>query len=125
MLLCHICAFQSDWNSSNYHHSGSTAIQQPSPKRLSSWTTPSHEVLHTYFTCTCNASALHAQIFFTNPHLLCQKCYQNMYQLFLPPTNCASCVAVPKAGTRFCHHSPDAHIVPEHLRNTMGSGSSI
>ena len=31
----------------------------------------------------------------------------------------------PRTGTRFCHHSPSAHTVSEHLKNTVGSATSI
>ena len=43
-----------------------------------------------------------------NPLVLCQKCYNDLYQLFHPSTICRSCGATPKAGTSFCHHIPDA-----------------
>ena len=70
-------------------------------------------------------AALGIQTSTTNPLLLCEMCYQDMYRLLHPPTNCASCGAMPKTGTRFCRHSPDAYTVSEHLRNTVGSDTSI
>ena len=35
----------------------------------------------------------------TDPLVLCQKCYNDLYQLFHPSTICRSCRATPKAGT--------------------------
>ncbi len=55
-----------------------------------------------------------------NPFLVCQRCYNELYQIFHSPTPCASCGATPKAGTRFCRHSPDAVAVSEHLQNATG-----
>ena len=61
----------------------------------------------------------------TTLFLLCQKCYQDSNQLFHSPTNSASCGAIPKACTRFCHHSPKANIVSEHLKKAVGNDTSI
>lgn len=60
-----------------------------------------------------------------NPFQLCQRCYNEVYQIFHPPTPCMSCGAVPKAGTRWCRHSPDAIAVSQHLRDTTGSDIDI
>ena len=59
------------------------------------------------------------------PFQLCQRCYNEVYQIFHPPTPCMSCGAVPKAGTRWYRHSPDAITVSQHLRDTTGSDIDI
>ena len=71
------------------------------------------------------APTLRIQTSTITPFLLCQKLYQDMYQLFHPFTNCASFGAISKASTRFCHYSPNAHTVSEQLRTTVGSDTSI
>ena len=59
------------------------------------------------------------------PFQLCQRCYNEVYQTFHPPTPCMSCGAVPKAGTRWHRHSPDAIAVSQHLRDTTGSAIDV
>ena len=61
----------------------------------------------------------------TDPLVLCQKCYNDLYQLFHPSTICHSCGATPKAGTSFCRHSYDALTVSQHLSDTTGCDVSI
>ena len=55
------------------------------------------------------------------PLLLRQKCYTEVYQIFHPQTPCTSCGAIPKEGTHWCQHSPDAFLVSQHLQDTTGT----
>ena len=55
------------------------------------------------------------------PFMLCQKCYNDVYQIFHPQTPCTSCGAIPKEGTHWCHHSPDASFVSQHIQDTTGT----
>ena len=63
-------------------------------------------------------STLGAKLSDDKPFLLCQKCYNDVYQIFHPPTPCASCGALPKKGTCWYHHNPDAVVVSQHLYRT-------
>lgn len=47
-----------------------------------------------------------------NPFMLCQDCYNNLYRVFNPRLiTCVSCGAIPKSGTEFMQHSPDAKVI--------------
>ena len=52
---------------------------------------------------------------------MCQKCYNELYQQFHTPVNCASCGDTPTVGTRFSRHSPDAETVSLHLTEMTGT----
>ena len=55
------------------------------------------------------------------PFLLCQKCYNDVYQIFHPQTPCTSCGAIPKEGSHWCRHSPHANLVSQHIEDTTGT----
>ena len=64
-------------------------------------------------------STLRAKLSDDKPFLLWQKCYNYVYQIFHAPIPCASCGALPKKGTCWYHHNPDAVVVSQHLQNTI------
>ena len=43
----------------------------------------------------------------------------------LYPSICPSCGAMPKRGTRFSRHTPNAHMIPKHLSETTGTTVSL
>ena len=45
----------------------------------------------------------------------CRTHYNEVYKWIHKPSTCASCDASPKRGTKFTHHSPDAHTVSSYM----------
>ena len=47
--------------------------------------------------------------------MLCSLHYSHIYKYFNQPLKCAFCNAIPKAGSTFTHHSPDAQFVADYF----------
>ena len=49
--------------------------------------------------------------------LFCSLHYSQVYKYFNQPQKCAFCMATPKLGTVFTHHSPDAQFIAQYFNN--------